>query len=148
MLIVFRHANAAFMISATCSGYVYRSTTDFLAVRRCGLAASAVRGAVHGRHSWFHYYSVLYRDSIFRVQYLARVIYSSVQLGTPVGAYRLLVCYIQPFVVNVLSSYRQISSFRGMRLNSAIFRYIGTRLYYARHLLTSPNIVPHRPAPV
>ena len=121
------------MISATCSEYVYRSTADFLAVRRYGLAASAVRGAVHGGHSWFHHYSILYRNAIFRVQYLARVIYSSVQVGTPVGAYRLLVRYIQSFVVNVIPSYRHIGSFRGMRLNSAIFRYIRTRLYYARH---------------
>ena len=68
------------------------------------------------------------------MQHLARVIYSSVQLGIPAGAYRLLVCYIQPFVVDVLSFYRHIGSFRGLRLNSAIFRYIRTRLYYARQL--------------
>ena len=34
---------------------------------------------------------------------LARVIYSSLYLGTPTGAYRFLVCYIQSIVVDVLS---------------------------------------------
>ena len=90
-------------------------------VRRCGLAASAVRGAVHGGHSWFHHYSVFFRNSIFRVQYLAHVIYSSLYLGTPASAYRFLVCYIQSIVVDVLSSYRHIDSFRGMGLYRAIF---------------------------
>ena len=136
------------MVFATCSGYVYRRTADFLNARRCFLAASAVRGAAHGGHSWFHHYSVLYRDSRVNVPYLSRVIYSSVYLGTPTGAYRFLVCYIQSFVVDVLSSYRHIDSFGGMRLYSAIFRYISTRSYYARHMHTHPPYnVPNRSVP-
>ena len=61
-----------------------------------------VASVIHGRHSWFHHYSVLYRDSIFNVQYLARVIYSSLYLGTPADAYRFVVCYIQSIVVDGL----------------------------------------------
>ena len=74
---------------------VRKSTTGFLAMRRCGLAASAVRGAVHGGHSWVHHYSVLYRNSIFRVQYFNTCDISKFVFRYPRGCVPVLNHYVQ-----------------------------------------------------
>ena len=52
---------------------------------------------------------------------LARVIYPSLYLGTPSGAYRFLDCYTQSIVVNMLSSIVIMVRSGGMRLYRAIF---------------------------
>ena len=52
---------------------------------------------------------------------LARVMYPSLYLGTPAGAYRFLVCYIQSIVVDVLSPIVTLVRSGGMRLYRAIF---------------------------
>ena len=102
--------------------------------RRCGLAASAVRGAVHGGHSWVHHYSVLYRNSIFRVQYFSTCDISESVFRYPLG------CVPVSRLLHTINrckyaiSYSHIDSFRGNAPVSCYIRYICIRSYSARQL--------------
>ena len=109
------------MISATALGtYADLQRASWL-VRRCGLAASVVRGAVHGGHSWFHHYSVLYRNSIFRVQYFSTCDISEFVFRYPLGCVPVSSLLHTINRCRCVISYSHIGSFKGMRLYHAIF---------------------------
>ena len=89
--------------------------------RRCGLAASDVHGAVHGGQSWVHYYSVLYQNSIFKVQYFSTCDISEFVFRYPRGCVPVTRGYIRSIVVDVLSPIVTLVRLGGMRLYRAIF---------------------------
>ena len=133
LLIVFRDANTSKVVSATCRN-VYMHTADFLDASRCFLAASAVHGTVHGGHSWFHHYSVLYQDSLFNVQYFSTCDIFEFVCRYPRG------CVPVSSLLHTINrckwaiSYRHIGSFMGKHLYRVIF------VIYAHDCILPDNI--------